>query len=302
MPPMNASMAAELAELDAEFAPPPPAAGHGFALDSEPPTLARAGAAQVPRPAGLRAGPVPREAGSPPSLRRPAPPPPGLLRPPRRPRRDQPPRLHPSREQPRRPLGAAPWRESPAERPAVVAGSRWRATGGARPRALHAVCRSEAPAQRVDRGHHLRRGRQEPSRLAGAPEGKARPSGRRLRGRRQGRQGHLSSRHQVGARELSGTRASDLRRNLGRPARDGRGFVRRHALAAVQDCAVLAVGRLHPAAERDQVFVCIDNRALGRLGRSGVVHAFVEGDPAPSVLVTSKNLLARSIDCPFGLP
>lgn len=82
MPPMNASMAAELAELDAEFAPPPPAAGHGFALDSEPPTLARAGAAQVPRPAGLRAGPVPREAGSPPSLRRPAPPAPRPAAPP----------------------------------------------------------------------------------------------------------------------------------------------------------------------------------------------------------------------------
>jgi hypothetical protein len=56
------------------------------------------------------------------------------------------------------------------------------------------------------------------------------------------------------------------------------------------DRTVLAVRRLHTAAQCDEVFVGVDNNAFGRLGGSWVVLAIIEGYPPPSELFTSANL------------
>jgi hypothetical protein len=53
---------------------------------------------------------------------------------------------------------------------------------------------------------------------------------------------------------------------------------------------MLAVSRLHATAQGDQILIGIDHDPLGRLGRSRVVLAVVEGHPPPSELFTSANL------------
>lgn len=62
------------------------------------------------------------------------------------------------------------------------------------------------------------------------------------------------------------------------------------SLVAVQDRAVLAVARLHPAAKCGQVLISIHDRALGRLCGPGVVFASVQRDPPPPIFITPTNL------------
>jgi len=92
------------------------------------------------------------------------------------------------------------------------------------------------------------------------------------------------------------------RRVLGRRRR---GLADRAPVLAEQDRAVLAIARLHAAAQRDQVGVHVHDRPFGRLGSARVVLAIVEGDPAPSVLFTSVDLWPRKstahavfLECP----
>src|SRR6202000_2696851 len=69
-----------------------------------------------------------------------------------------------------------------------------------------------------------------------------------------------------------------------------RGLVEDHAFVTEKDRAVLAVARLHAAAERHEVLVGIDDCALGRLCSPRIVLATVEGHPAPPVFITSADL------------
>lgn len=83
-----------------------------------------------------------------------------------------------------------------------------------------------------------------------------------------------------------------------RPRRMRRGTRRRRgsiveAAAAVVDRAVLAVARLHPTTQGDEILVRVDDGSLGRLRRFGVVFAIVEGNPTPSVLLASAYLWPR---------
>lgn len=53
---------------------------------------------------------------------------------------------------------------------------------------------------------------------------------------------------------------------------------------------MLAVACLQAAAERDKILIHVDHGAFGRLRGSGVVSAFVEGDPTPLILITAADL------------
>jgi hypothetical protein len=61
-------------------------------------------------------------------------------------------------------------------------------------------------------------------------------------------------------------------------------------LVTEENGAVLVVACLHPAAERDQIFVGIDQDAFGGLRSTRIVLATVEGHPAASKLATSTDL------------
>jgi hypothetical protein len=59
------------------------------------------------------------------------------------------------------------------------------------------------------------------------------------------------------------------------------------------DCAVAVIPFFDPVAERHQIFVGVDDRALNGAGRLLVVPTAIEGDPSPSELSASTYLQPR---------
>lgn len=74
------------------------------------------------------------------------------------------------------------------------------------------------------------------------------------------------------------------------PRRDLRAFAPTGPLIAEVDRAVLAIARLHAAAERDQILVSVHNSPLRGLHCARVVLAAIESDPTPPELFTFANL------------